>query len=199
MIEHYFRGKIYALCDSYHESVKLIKTLDHEDLEAIRHLMSFRPYVESLTDCKEVISILTDDEFLRKKLPKLLRECHVYIVIQRIFLEFFKVIIEDLPKQPLGHQIRELYPMLASANVAEIDEFKEIWQMLSFMCKRNRGSHHKYYNLQKSWVSIEILADKTAERGRATLNSWTCVNQVKNLENEIALNEIYQASSKTKN
>lgn len=134
-MEHFFQGNAYALCCRYSDSFNKINKLTSDDLESIRKLMSFRPYVESLNDCKSIIAILTEDEYLRKQLPDLLRQCHDHFMLLRIFLEFLTVLVEDLPKSPLGKYRRELYALCLSKNLIEQEEFKECWQMLSFMSK----------------------------------------------------------------
>lgn len=113
----------------------MIKSLTHEDMETIRHLLSFRPYVEALNDCQKVIAILTDDGYLKKKLPKLLRDCHLHFIYFRTFLEFLTVLVQNLPKSPLGKLQRELYCNCLSKDITDTTEFKESWQMLGFMSK----------------------------------------------------------------
>ncbi|XP_055854624.1 origin recognition complex subunit 3 [Episyrphus balteatus] len=135
LMEHFFQGNAYALCTSYFSSLKMIKYLTHEDMETIRHLLSFRPYVESLNDCQSIIAILTDDGYLKKKLPKLLRDCHLHFIYFRAFLEFLTVLVQDLPKSPMGKLQRELYSSCLSKDITETAEFKESWQMLAFMSK----------------------------------------------------------------
>ncbi|XP_053965995.1 origin recognition complex subunit 3 [Anastrepha ludens] len=135
LMEHFFQGNAYALCSNYSSSLNQIKALTHADIESIRHLLSFRPYVESINDCKRIIAILTDDNYLKKKLPQLLRDCHIHFMLLRIFIEFLAVLVGDLPKCPLGKQRRELYTICLSKEVRELPEFKECWQILSFMSK----------------------------------------------------------------
>ncbi|XP_065369234.1 origin recognition complex subunit 3 [Calliphora vicina] len=135
LMEHYFQGNAYALCTNYSASLTKIKGMTHDDMETIRRQLSFRPYVESINDCKRIIAILTDDNYLKKKLPSLLKDCHVYFMLKRIFLEFFTVLVEDLPKCPLGKYRRELYANCMAKELSAQPEFKESWQMLSFMSK----------------------------------------------------------------
>ncbi|XP_011180479.2 origin recognition complex subunit 3 [Zeugodacus cucurbitae] len=135
LMEHFFQGNAYALCANYNTSLSRIKALTHEDVESIRRLLSFRPYVENINDCKRIIAILTDDSYLKKKLPQLLRDCHIHFMLLRIFLEFVTVLVGDLPKCPLGKQRRELYAFCLSKELRDQPEFKECWQMLGFMSK----------------------------------------------------------------
>ncbi|TDG43298.1 hypothetical protein AWZ03_010270 [Drosophila navojoa] len=135
LMEHYFAGNAYALCASYSQALVRIKQLTHEDMETIRRLPSFRPYVEQINDCKRIIAVLTDDDYLKKKLPQLLRDCLLHFMLFRCCLEFFTELVGDLPRCPLGRLRRELYVNCLSKPISEQPEYKECWQMLSFMSK----------------------------------------------------------------
>uniref|UniRef100_A0A1A9X3B7 Origin recognition complex subunit 3 n=1 Tax=Glossina brevipalpis TaxID=37001 RepID=A0A1A9X3B7_9MUSC len=134
LLEHYFQGNAYSLCTNYSSSLRYIKDLTHQDLECIRKLLSFRPYVESL-DPKSIIAILTDDEHLKEQLPALLKQCHLYFIIRRVFLEFLTVLVEDLPNCPLGKYRRELYAFCLSKDISSQPEFRESWRLLQFLSK----------------------------------------------------------------
>uniref|UniRef100_A0A1A9ZR96 Origin recognition complex subunit 3 n=1 Tax=Glossina pallidipes TaxID=7398 RepID=A0A1A9ZR96_GLOPL len=108
LLEHYFQGNAYSLCTNYSSSLSHVKQLTHEDLECVRKQLSFRAYVESLRP-ESIIAVLTDDEYLREQLPGLLKDCHLYFIVRRDFLEFLTVLVEDLPNCPLGKYRRELY------------------------------------------------------------------------------------------
>lgn len=136
LMEHYMQGNAMALCTHYEESLKLVRKLSHEDIEFIRRLPSFRPYVESLLeDPRQVIDILMEDDCMRNHLPDLLKECHLYSKIFRCFVEFLTIIVQDLPRCPLGKFRREIHSFCLSKDVIESEEFKECWQILSFMSK----------------------------------------------------------------
>ncbi|XP_073813440.1 origin recognition complex subunit 3 [Musca autumnalis] len=135
LMEHFFQGNAYALCCNYSTSLTKIKALTHDDMEVIRKQLSFRPYVESINDCKRIIAILTDDDYLKKKLPSLLKDCHIYFILYRIFLEFLTVLVEDLPKCPLGKFRRELFATCLAKDICSQPEYKECWQILAFMSK----------------------------------------------------------------
>ncbi|KAH8418571.1 hypothetical protein KR222_002221, partial [Zaprionus bogoriensis] len=135
LMEHYFAGNAYALCTSYSQALSRIQQLTHEDVETIRRLLSFRPYVEQINDCKRIIAVLTDDDYLKKKLPQLLRDCLLYFLLFRCSLEFFTELVGDLPRCPLGKLRRELYVNCLNRPITQQPEYKECWQMLSFMSK----------------------------------------------------------------
>ncbi|KAL9913014.1 origin recognition complex subunit 3 isoform 1-T1 [Glossina fuscipes fuscipes] len=134
LLEHYFQGNAYSLCTNYSASLSHVKQLNHEDLECVRKQLSFRAYVEGLPP-ESIIAVLTDDEHLRKQLPALLKDCHLYFIIRRVFLEFLTVLVEDLPNCPLGKYRRELYAFSLSRNLSSQSEFKESWQLLQFLSR----------------------------------------------------------------
>nr|XP_017001102.2 origin recognition complex subunit 3 [Drosophila takahashii] len=135
LMEHYFGGNAFALCTDYSKALGRIKQLTHEDMETIRRLPSFRPYVEQINDCKRIIAVLTDDDYLKKKLPQLLRDCLLHFLLFRSSLEFLTELVGDLPRCPLGKLRRELYVNCLNRPLAAMPEYKECLQMLSFLSK----------------------------------------------------------------
>lgn len=158
-MEHFFKSNTYALCSSYSNSIKVIKNLSHSDLEYIRRLLSFRPYVESIKDGKRVAALLIDDLYLRKKLPKLLHDCHIYFMNFRICIEFLTAMVHDLPKSPLGKLLREVYAICMSKDLLEQQEFRESWQMVSFLSKSDLVSKiSKATSTTNKFIKEEIIA-----------------------------------------
>ncbi|KAL5288502.1 ORC3 family protein [Megaselia abdita] len=135
LMEHFMQGNAISLCTNYEQSLKFVDKLSHSDIEFIRRLPSFRPYVESLKDFQKIIDILTEDSCMKAHLPALLKECHLYSKVFRCFVEFLTVLVEDLPRCPLGKYRREIYTICMSKEIIESEEFKECWQILSFMSK----------------------------------------------------------------
>ncbi|XP_050324671.1 origin recognition complex subunit 3 [Bactrocera neohumeralis] len=172
LMEHFFQGNAYALCANYTASLNRIKDLTHEDIESLRRLLSFRPYVESINDCKRIIAILTDDSYLKKKLPQLLRDCHIHFMLLRIFLEFFTVLVGDLPKCPLGKQRRELYSFCLSKELRDQPEFKECWQILSFMSKDEFVAKiSKAISVTEDFMSAEVVGLELANDCMTTVST----------------------------
>lgn len=157
-MEHFFAGNAYALCTSYSLALGRIQQLTHDDVETIRRLPSFRPYVEQINDCKRIIAILTDDEYLKKKLPQLLRDCLLHFMLFRTCLEFFTELVGDLPRCPLGKLRRELYVNCLNKPITQQPEFKECWQILSFMSKEEFIS-----KLSKSIERTELFLSEQIE------------------------------------
>lgn len=158
LMEHFFAGNAYALCTSYSLALGRIQQLTHDDVETIRRLPSFRPYVEQINDCKRIIAILTDDEYLKKKLPQLLRDCLLHFMLFRTCLEFFTELVGDLPRCPLGKLRRELYVNCLNKPITQQPEFKECWQILSFMSKEEFIS-----KLSKSIERTELFLSEQIE------------------------------------
>lgn len=175
-MEHFFAGNAYALCTSYSVALGRIQQLSHDDVETIRRFPSFRPYVEQINDCKRIIAILTDDEYLKKKLPQLLRDCQLHFMLFRICLEFFTELVGDLPRCPLGKLRRELYVNCLNKPIHQLPEYKECWQMLSFMSKEEFVSKlSKSIGCTEQFLSEQIehleLGDACATIIRAELQS----------------------------
>ncbi|XP_020815649.1 origin recognition complex subunit 3 [Drosophila serrata] len=135
LMEHFFGGNAFALCTDYSRALGRIKHLSHDDIESIRRLPSFRPYVEQINDCKRIIAVLTDDDYLKKKLPQLLRDCMLHFLLFRSSLEFLTELVGDLPRYPLGKLRRELYVNCMNKPIEATPEYKECWQMLGFLSK----------------------------------------------------------------
>lgn len=104
-MEHFCHGNAMTLCnmDKKYTS-EIIKNFDHENLENVRHLKSFRKLVES--ESYEIrIKLLTDDEYFRRVLDEEITKIQKYIRRLHLFLECLLILVADLPKAPLGKQV----------------------------------------------------------------------------------------------
>lgn len=105
-MEHYFFGNSYALCHNDPDIVnRIIRKLDHDELESIRYLQSFRRYIESQTDSGEIIKLIEDDEHFRKILPGLISDIREFWFNFHCSLEILLALVHDLPRNPLGKQV----------------------------------------------------------------------------------------------
>lgn len=94
-----------ALCNLNKGTTKqVIKEFLHEDLESVRHLMSFRKLVEN-ESYENRINLLTDDDYFRAVLSAEIIKIQKYIRRLHIFLECLLILVRDLPKTPLGKQV----------------------------------------------------------------------------------------------
>uniref|UniRef100_A0A182NDI2 Origin recognition complex subunit 3 n=1 Tax=Anopheles dirus TaxID=7168 RepID=A0A182NDI2_9DIPT len=137
-MDHYYGRSINALSsiiDDKDDINAIIDELSTAELEQIRQLPSFRPYVESLQNPQDVVDLLTDDAHLKRSLPTMVIRVHNYWFTFHCALEILQTLVSDLPKAPLGKQLRELYCQCVSADVSELAEFKECLQLLSFLSR----------------------------------------------------------------
>lgn len=105
MMEHFCHGNAMVLCDlDRHKTNELIKNCDHDTLENVRHLMSFRKLVES-ESYENRIKLLTDDNHFRLVLKEEIIKIQKYIRRLHIFLECLLILVADLPQAPLGKQV----------------------------------------------------------------------------------------------
>lgn len=104
-MEHFNQGNAYSLCTDYAGTEAAIQKLTGDDLNVVRHLPSFRTHVETMTDCRQVIAILTDDAFLMASLPHLIRSVHMYFRMFYGMLRLLLALVQDLPKNGLGKNV----------------------------------------------------------------------------------------------
>lgn len=135
MLEHFSRGSHLALCTNRKQVRKVLDSFEHEDFENVRrNCLSFRSLVESESP-KNQIKLLDDDTYFRSVLEKHLNEIFLYMNKLHVLLRGLKILVEDLPKTPLGKQIRELYILATSKDITTLTEFKEAFQLLNFQSK----------------------------------------------------------------
>lgn len=108
-MEHYHQGNAFAICTTYAESLAVIRKLERDDFEVIRRLPSFRRHVESIENCRQVIEILKNDDFLRESLCELVTDIHVYLRHFYWALRVLLNLVADLPKNLLGKQVSAIY------------------------------------------------------------------------------------------
>uniref|UniRef100_A0A182PUJ0 Origin recognition complex subunit 3 n=1 Tax=Anopheles epiroticus TaxID=199890 RepID=A0A182PUJ0_9DIPT len=137
-LDHYFQQSINALSaiiEHEDDLNEIIEELSPPELEQIRQLPSFRPYIESLQNPQDVIDLLTNDDCLRRSLSRMIMRVHNYWFTFHCALQILQTLVSDLPKAPLGRQLRELYCRCVTTDVTELPEFKECMQLLSFLSK----------------------------------------------------------------
>lgn len=104
MLNHYYGDNLKTLCCERDNLKNAIETLNAEDLENIRHLLSFRPFVEE-QNSRTVISLFEDDIFFKNMLFKKMNELYDYIYSFYLCLRLFLVFVKDLPGQSLGKSV----------------------------------------------------------------------------------------------
>lgn len=133
-MEHYYKGNAFALCaPTYEQSVATIKNLKHVDIEDIRQLQSFRLYVESRKDPKEIINLLEDDVYFRESLEPLLMGVYKYFNKFHCFVRLLFTLFEKLPKNLIGKQLRDVYTLCSTTDILRTESFTDMWQLLSML------------------------------------------------------------------
>ncbi|XP_053679319.1 origin recognition complex subunit 3 [Anopheles nili] len=139
-LEHYCRKSINGLCafvNDKNDIIAMVKELSSSELEQIRQLPSFRSYVESLQHPQDVIDILTCDDYMKQTLPKMLIKVHNFWFTFHCALVILQSLVGDLPKSPLGKQLRELYSVCISSDVTKLPEFRDCIQLISYLSKED--------------------------------------------------------------
>nr|XP_021200999.2 origin recognition complex subunit 3 isoform X1 [Helicoverpa armigera] len=131
MMDHFYGDNVKALCCDRERLEEVIMELSADDLESIRQLMSFRPFLEQ-QDCRTKISLFEDDNFFRDALYKKINRLHDYLYSFYMCLRLLTVFVKDLPKNMLGKSVREIYTKCASESVTDTPAFKDCMQLLKF-------------------------------------------------------------------
>lgn len=104
MMEHYYGDNIKTLCCSQDQIDSAISNLSSDDLESIRQLLSFRPFLE-VQDCQTKIGLFEDDNFFREVLSKEMHKLHDYIHSFYLCVRLLFNFVKDLPKNIFGKTV----------------------------------------------------------------------------------------------
>lgn len=168
-MEHYYKGNAFSLCGStYEQSLAMIKKLKAADIEDIRQLGSFRPYVESRSDPQEVIRLLQDDEYFRDNLEPLLTDLYKYFNKFHCFVRLLHTLMKDLPKNLIGKQLRDVYSLCSSKDIFQTESFTDMWQLLSMLSKDDfvqtmNGAVDTLNQYKETFCANDIISHETCE------------------------------------
>ncbi|XP_074034724.1 origin recognition complex subunit 3 isoform X3 [Leptinotarsa decemlineata] len=138
--EHFSYGNAMALCSmDKRVTTEVIDSFSHDDLENVRHLLSFRKLVEG-ESYENRIKILTDDDYFKQILRDEIKKLQKYIRRFHMFLYILCVLVRDLPKAPLGIQVRDLYAIATTKKITKTQEYKECFKLLGFQSKGELSS-----------------------------------------------------------
>lgn len=138
LLEHYLHGNAYALCaNTFELALENIAHLKHNDLETIRRLPSFRPYVEAMTDDNGVIDIFEKDEYFREVLEQLVFDYYSHVLRFHGYVRALFNLVKNLPQTPLGRRLSDIYSFCHSTPncVTTTEDFQNCWQLLALMSK----------------------------------------------------------------
>lgn len=193
MLAHYSQGAAYAVCaPTCPRSMKTIEKmsdgtssahLSHKQIEQIRHLPSFRPLVEAMTNPNDVIAMLTDDEYFMNALGPVVRNVYSYFIKFHCYMRVLMVLVKDLPHAPLGKHLHDIYPYCIGGNqcVVDTEEFQKCWQYLALMSKQEiinlvEKCCHMMHNYSENYCST---ADPQVDRYVAE-DARKCIEQTIN-------------------
>lgn len=131
MMDHFYGDNTKVLCCKREDLEEAILNLSPNDLESIRQLKSFRPYLEK-QDCRTKISLFEDDQYFRDALYKELMKLHDYLYSFYLCVKLLSTLIKDIPNNLLGKTVREVYTKCATECITDTPSFKECMQLLSF-------------------------------------------------------------------
>ncbi|XP_049865911.1 origin recognition complex subunit 3 [Pectinophora gossypiella] len=131
MMEHYYGDNTKSLCCERDRIEEAVTNLNSEDLENIRQLLSFRPYVES-QDSQTQIKLFEDDNFFREFVYREMNKLHDYLYSFYMCVRLLTGFVKDLPRNPLGKSMREIYTKCTIDLVTDTHEFKECMLLLGF-------------------------------------------------------------------
>ncbi|XP_064594696.1 origin recognition complex subunit 3-like [Liolophura sinensis] len=133
MMDHFYSNPVSCLCCPLEAVDKQMKQMTHEELEEIRQTNSFMRYVEGQPPSKQA-DLLTDDKYTKQVVTELIQEIFKYNQNYYPMLRCIHAMVSELPRHPLGKQIRELYALNLDddlCNMENYNEAKELMRMLS--------------------------------------------------------------------
>lgn len=202
LLQHYSQGNAYALCaTSFAQAKKTIAKLKSADLNEIRRLRSFRPYVESMTDYKAVIDILKDDNYLRQHLVTMIRNVYRYLAKFYGYIRFVWQLVKDLPGAPLGKRLSDVYVLCQSSqkNLTASEDFQKCWKLLGMMthdefndilanaCAALKTYEETYVDDPDNKIDEEISGDARSAFAKT-------VNDIERLTNELQQDDANDAN-----
>ncbi|CAF4777731.1 unnamed protein product [Pieris macdunnoughi] len=134
MMDFFYADNIKSLCGDREKLNAKISKLTSDDLENIRRLLSFRPFLE-VQDCQTKIGLFEDDNFFKEVLQEELHKLHDYLFSFYLSLRLLAVFVKDLPKNVMGKSVREIYAKCATEHIVKTEAFKESMQLINFQSK----------------------------------------------------------------
>uniref|UniRef100_A0A8C4D9Y2 Origin recognition complex subunit 3 n=1 Tax=Dicentrarchus labrax TaxID=13489 RepID=A0A8C4D9Y2_DICLA len=134
LLEHFHSQPLSVLCCKKKEALLNVMQLSHHDLESIRHLLSFRRYVEK-QEPQEQLNLFRDDTHLKEVCQKLIKDLRKYHKNYYPVLRCLHTLTSSLPRYPLGKQVRELHLICLEKNVWENEDYQTAMKLLKMLAK----------------------------------------------------------------
>lgn len=180
--DHFTYGNAMALCNlSKYVTQETIHEFTEDDFESVKQLPSYKKLVES--ESKEVqVKLLVDNDYFAEVLYQKICDMQMYIKLLHLFLRCLLVLVEDLPRAPLGKKVRELYAIATVKNITQTADYIECMKLLNFQSKDEL--------CVKLTKIVEILTSKEAPKNDETKQfAETLLTYLKNLDS-IGTNDI---------
>lgn len=162
MLDHYFNMPVSYLCCPLEDVAAVLKRMNHDNVEKVRMLSSFRSYVEGC-DVSLQPNMLLDDNITKNEIFKLLTDLHSYHESFFPVLRCLHTLVTKLPKQPLGKQLREVYSYSLESNIFEEEAYTHSLELLKIMSKDELQELIKQSTVHFCTSSLEPLKDVTSK------------------------------------
>lgn len=133
LLEHFHSQPLSVLCCKKKQAMGNVELLNKKDLERIRHLPSFKRYLEQQDHQEQ--EALVADQYLKKACQKLMKSLHKYHKNYYPVLRCLHTLTSSLPRYPLGKQIRELHLICMEKNVWENEDYQSAMKLLRMLAK----------------------------------------------------------------
>lgn len=212
LLQHYSQGNAFALCaPTFGQAKENIAKLKASELETIRQLRSFRPYIESMTDYAAVLAIFRDDNFFRQHLITMVHNVYRYLFEFYGYIRFVWTMVKDLPSAPLGKRLSDIYVLCHSSHksLTAHEDFQKCWKLLSMMdpgelndllrksCKALITYEQAYVNDTNGLVDADIAAETHASFAKTITDIDRLTNET-HADHSIEENELTVAGSSQK-
>ncbi|CAG9832857.1 unnamed protein product [Diabrotica balteata] len=193
--DHFTFGNAMTLCHLSKDVI--VETLDEftsDDFASIRQLSSFKKLVQNTSRDLQG-KLLVNDDYLSEVMVEKICEIQQYINNFHLFLKCLLVLVEDLPRTPLGKHVRELYAVATSRNITQTADYKECMKLLTFQSKDElSGKLQKISGILQSQTLHE--RDGTNEVFKLVTK---CINDLDNIDQMDESEENMEVAEETEN
>ncbi|KAF4524752.1 hypothetical protein B566_EDAN013821, partial [Ephemera danica] len=133
MLTHYGKRKIALSSWSTKNVATWISRLESKELDEIRKLQSFRTYIETQSG-QDKKNLIFNPKFFKEKTVELIQNFLQHFSLFLVGLKCLNELARDLPGQPLGKYLGNLYTLAVSSPIGMTSEYREcdnIWRNLS--------------------------------------------------------------------
>lgn len=155
MLNHYYGDNLKTLCCERQDLEENILALSTDDIEQLRQMLSFRPFLEKQNYITK-IKLFEDDIFFINVLYKKINDLYDYLYSFHLCVRLLLAFVKDLPKQMLGRSVREIYTQCASQLITETPAFKDCLQFISFQSQVKLVESIKYaLQIVNSYLEVQ--------------------------------------------